>query len=185
LNIPIRDHKQDEKRKSNDTESLLVKVSKVARNVLFHEISHIEVIKNYVYFRLKDGEEIKYYATLGEIAPKLLADKRFVQCHRSYVANMSDIKAIALLNDNQYDCIVLDILLPDLDGFTICKVARTITDTPILFLSCLEETDDRVKGMMVGGDDYITKPCSLKELTTRINVMLRRNSKKETNRAVV
>ena len=61
------------------------------------------------------------------------------------------IKALALLKDNKYDCIVLDILLPDLDGFTICKAARTITDTPILFLSCLEEADDKVKGLMAGG----------------------------------
>ena len=61
------------------------------------------------------------------------------------------------------------------------KAARTITDTPILFLSCLEETDDKVKGLMAGGDDYMTKPCSLKELTARINVMFRRNSKKKTN----
>jgi len=89
------------------------------------------------------------------------------------------IKAIALLKDNQYDCIVLDVLLPDLDGFTICKAARTITDTPILFLSCLEEADDKVKGLMAGGDDYMTKPCSLKELTARINAMLRRKGTRE------
>jgi DNA-binding response OmpR family regulator len=92
------------------------------------------------------------------------------------------IKAIALLKDNKFDCIVLDILLPDLDGFTICKAVRTITDTPILFLSCLEEADDKVKGLMAGGDDYMTKPCSLKELTVRINVLLRRNSAKENKR---
>ena len=84
------------------------------------------------------------------------------------------VYALVMLKENRYDCIVLDILLPDLDGFTICKAARTITDTPILFLSCLEEADDKVEGLMAGGDDYITKPCSLKELTARINVMLRR-----------
>jgi len=95
------------------------------------------------------------------------------------------IKALALLKDNRYDCIVLDILLPDLDGFTICKAARTITDTPILFLSCLEEADDKVKGLMAGGDDYMTKPCSLKELTARINAMLRRNGRSEKPRADV
>jgi len=91
-------YKLDKKRKNNDTESLLIKVSKVARNILFREISHIEVIKNYVYFRLTDGEEIKFNATFSEIASQLLADKRFVQCHRSYVVNMNDITAI---NDNQ------------------------------------------------------------------------------------
>ena len=84
------------------------------------------------------------------------------------------IKALACLNENKYDCIVLDILLPDLDGFTICKAARTITDTPIMFLSCLDETDDKVNGLMSGGDDYMTKPYSLKELSARITAMLRR-----------
>lgn len=89
------------------------------------------------------------------------------------------IKALACLNDNQYDCIVLDVLLPDLDGFTLCKAARTITDTPILFLSCLEEADDKVKGLMAGGDDYMTKPYSLKELAARIQTLMRRGEHKE------
>lgn len=86
------------------------------------------------------------------------------------------LKAFACLNEKQFDCIVLDILLPDLDGFSICKAVRTITETPILFLSCLEETDDKIKGLTVGGDDYMTKPCSLKELAARISALLRRSS---------
>ena len=86
------------------------------------------------------------------------------------------LKALACLNENKFDCIVLDILLPDLDGYSICKAVRTVTDTPILFLSCLEETDDIVKGLMLGGDDYMTKPCSLKELVARITTLIRRNS---------
>ena len=86
------------------------------------------------------------------------------------------IKAISLLNEKEFDCIVLDILLPDLDGFTLCKATRTITDAPIMFLSCLEEIDDKIKGIMSGGDDYMTKPYSLKELSARINAMLRRGN---------
>lgn len=84
------------------------------------------------------------------------------------------IKALARLDEHQYDCIVLDVLLPDLDGFTLCKAARTVTNTPILFLSCLEESDDKVKGLMAGGDDYMTKPYSLKELRARIETIMRR-----------
>lgn len=89
------------------------------------------------------------------------------------------IKALALLNETQFDCIVLDVLLPDLDGFTLCKAARTITDTPIIFLSCLEEADDKVNGLMSGGDDYMSKPYSLKELTARIRTLIRRGEHKE------
>lgn len=68
--------------------------------------------------------------------------------------------------------------MPDLDGFTLCKAARTITDTPILFLSCLEEADDKVKGFMSGGDDYMTKPYSLKELLIRIQTIMRRGAER-------
>lgn len=89
------------------------------------------------------------------------------------------IKALAVLNEKQYDCIILDVLLPDLDGFTICKAARTITDAPVLFLSCLDESDDKVKGLMSGGDDYMTKPYSLKELTARIRALIRRSERKQ------
>ena len=84
------------------------------------------------------------------------------------------IKAIAALNEKHYDCIVLDILLPDLDGFAICKAARTVTDSPIIFLTCLDDLDDKLKGLMSGGDDYMTKPYSLKELSARIRAQFRR-----------
>jgi DNA-binding LytR/AlgR family response regulator len=84
---------EDTKRNS-DSEGLLIKVSKVARFLQFRDISHAEVIKHYVYFRLTDGEEIEIYATLGEIAAQLLNDARFAQCHRSYIVNMSEIVSI-------------------------------------------------------------------------------------------
>jgi DNA-binding LytR/AlgR family response regulator len=83
----------DEKLRS-DTEGILVRISKVARHILFRDISHVEVIKHYVYFRLNDGEEIEIYATLGEFAVPLLNDHRFAQCHRSYIINMSEIASI-------------------------------------------------------------------------------------------
>lgn len=86
--------KLEDAKKKGDTEGILVKVSKVSRNVLFRDISHVEVIKHYVYFRLTGGEEIELYATFGEIAEQLLRDSRFVQCHRSYIVNMSEISSI-------------------------------------------------------------------------------------------
>jgi len=73
---------------------------------------------------------------------------------------------------------VLDILLPDLDGFALCKAARTVTHAPILILSCLDAPDDKVIGLATGGDDYMTKPYSLKELAARIRALLRRGEGK-------
>lgn len=85
---------EDEKKKS-DSEGIFIKVSNVARNLLFRDISHIEVIKHYVYFRLTDGEEIAVYTTLEKIAAQLLDDTRFARCHRSYIVNMSEIVSIS------------------------------------------------------------------------------------------
>lgn len=82
--------------------------------------------------------------------------------------------AIARLNEKQYDCIVLDILLPDIDGYEICQVARSLTDAPILFLSCLDQIDDKIKGLMTGGDAYMTKPYSLDELAAHVHALIRR-----------
>ena len=87
------------------------------------------------------------------------------------------IKAVAALNEQQFDCIVLDVMLPDLDGFAICKAARTVTDAPIIFLTCMDDLDDKLKGLMSGGDDYMTKPYSLKELSARIRAQLRRGQR--------
>lgn len=85
------------------------------------------------------------------------------------------IKALACLNEQQYDCIVLDVLLPDMDGYTLCKAARTITNAPILFLSCMEEADDKIIGLESGGDDYMTKPYNMNELSARVSALLRRS----------
>jgi two-component system OmpR family response regulator len=73
------------------------------------------------------------------------------------------------------DLIVLDVMLPDLDGFDVCKRLRSSGDrTPILFLTARDATEDRVRGLTLGGDDYLVKPFSLEELVARIAAVLRR-----------
>jgi two-component system, OmpR family, response regulator len=73
------------------------------------------------------------------------------------------------------DLIVLDVMLPDLDGFEVCRRLRTDgSRTPVLFLTARDGTDDKVRGLTLGGDDYIVKPFSLEELVARINAVLRR-----------
>jgi DNA-binding LytR/AlgR family response regulator len=92
---------EDAKAKA-DTDGIHVKASKVSRHLMFRDISHVEVIKHYVYFRLTDGSEVEVYATLGDVAPQLLRDKRFAQSHRSYIVNMDDISAIGDPNSKSY-----------------------------------------------------------------------------------
>jgi len=84
-------------------------------------------------------------------------------------------EALAILREKTYDCIVLDILLPDMDGYAVCKAARKLTDAPVIFLSCMDGEENRIQGLNAGGVDYMTKPYSLKELAARIHAQIRRN----------
>ncbi|MFA9558547.1 response regulator transcription factor [Evansella sp. AB-rgal1] len=83
--------------------------------------------------------------------------------------------ALTIVNDNLPEIILLDILLPGMEGYELCKKIRNITNVPILFLSCKREACDKIKGFEVGADDYITKPFDLAELEARIKVHLRRS----------
>ncbi len=74
------------------------------------------------------------------------------------------------------DIVLLDIMLPDEEGYEVCKKIRTISNIPILFMSAKTEEIDRILGFALGGDDYITKPFSTKEVAYRIKAHLRRNS---------
>ena len=71
--------------------------------------------------------------------------------------------------------LVLDVMLPDLDGFDVCRRLRAEgVDTPVIFLTARDATDDRLRGLTIGGDDYLTKPFSVEELVARARVILRR-----------
>ena len=73
------------------------------------------------------------------------------------------------------DLIVLDVMLPDLDGFEVCRRLRSDgSRTPVLFLTARDGTEDKVRGLTLGGDDYLVKPFSLEELVARIHAVLRR-----------
>lgn len=85
-------------------------------------------------------------------------------------------KAISMLNTYP-DLILLDINMPEMDGLELCKIIRNNVTCPILFLTARITEQDKVNGLQVGGDDYITKPFSLQELTARISAHLRRDER--------
>lgn len=85
-------------------------------------------------------------------------------------------EALARFAADWPDVIVLDIGLPEFDGLDVCREIRKTSDVPILFLSARDEEIDRILGLEIGGDDYVTKPFSPRELVARINVILRRLS---------
>ncbi|MDD5791287.1 MAG: response regulator transcription factor [Erysipelotrichaceae bacterium] len=92
--------------------------------------------------------------------------------------------AIEKAKNNDYDCIILDIMMPELDGFTACKRIKEIKDVPIIMLSARQEEDDKLFSFDLGVDDYVTKPFSPKELMARIKVVCERR-KKNTNERYV
>lgn len=84
------------------------------------------------------------------------------------------IKGIALAKKVMPDCIVLDVMMPGMNGFEVCSKIREFSSVPIIFLTGKDSEDDKINGLVTGGDDYIVKPYSLRELKARIDVLLRR-----------
>ncbi|GGF19518.1 DNA-binding response regulator [Aliidongia dinghuensis] len=85
-------------------------------------------------------------------------------------------EALKRFSEMPPDLIVLDIGMPETDGLEVCRQVRKVSDVPILFLSARDEEIDRVLGLEIGGDDYVTKPFSPRELVARVNVILRRSA---------
>ncbi len=84
-------------------------------------------------------------------------------------------EAIDVITSCNPDLIVLDVMLPDIDGFTVTsRIRQQGIDAPVLFLTARDDTQDKVMGLTVGGDDYVTKPFSLEEVVARIRAILRR-----------
>ena len=92
------------------------------------------------------------------------------------------MEAVRLVRDNTYDLIVMDIMMPKLDGFSACKEIRRDKDVPIIMLSARGEEYDKLFGFELGIDDYVTKPFSPKELMARINAVLARHGAGETKK---
>ncbi len=84
-------------------------------------------------------------------------------------------EALRLVSENTLSLIVLDIGMPELDGLEVCKQIRKASELPILFLSSRDEEVDRIIGLEIGGDDYVTKPFSPRELVARIKAILKRS----------
>lgn len=95
-------------------------------------------------------------------------------------------EAINKIVDNQPDIVLLDVMLPDISGFGVTKKIRSLgIEVPILFLTARDDTEDKVTGLTVGGDDYVTKPFSLDEIMARISAILRRTGKDQTQSQIV
>jgi len=83
-------------------------------------------------------------------------------------------QAINQVRSNLPDLVLLDVMMPDIDGFEVLKIIREVSSVPVIMLTAKGEEDDRVRGLELGADDYITKPFSPRELVSRVRAVLRR-----------
>lgn len=85
-------------------------------------------------------------------------------------------EALKVIDEEDVDLIILDIMMPDMDGWDVCEKIRQTKDTPILMLTARNETKDKVKGLQIGADDYLVKPFEPDELIARVFALLRRSN---------
>ena len=88
------------------------------------------------------------------------------------------MEAVSLARSGGFDVIILDVMLPELDGFSVCREIRKFSDTPVIMLSARGEEYDRLSGFGFGADDYVVKPFSPRELMSRIDAIMRRVGKR-------
>jgi len=81
--------------------------------------------------------------------------------------------AVAFIRENNPDCVILDVMMPGLDGFRVCENIRKVSSVPIIFLTARITEEDKVGGLLIGADDYIEKPFSFRELEARVQVSIR------------
>jgi len=86
-------------------------------------------------------------------------------------------EAITLLKNSDFDMVILDIMMPGIDGWEVCKRIRVFSNLPILMLTARDQTAEKVKGLKMGADDYLTKPFEEEELLARTEALLRRSGK--------
>lgn len=109
--------------------------------------------------------------------------KKYAEFEGHTVTEAGDgMEAVRLCRKESFDIIIMDIMMPELDGFSACREIRKISDTPIIMLSARGEEYDKINGFEIGIDDYVVKPFSSKELMLRIEAIMKRSSTRGASR---
>ena len=105
--------------------------------------------------------------------------KKYAEFEGHTVTEAGDgMEAVRLCRKEKYDIIIMDIMMPELDGFSACKEIRKVSNTPIIMLSARGEEYDKINGFELGIDDYVVKPFSPRELMLRIEAIMKRSARK-------
>ncbi|WP_235617187.1 response regulator transcription factor [Lysinibacillus mangiferihumi] len=108
--------------------------------------------------------------------------RKMLEMKNHKVTTLLSIKNITIEEINKYNLILLDVMMPGEDGFEICKKIRPSIDIPIIFMTAKSDESSIIKGLSIGGDDYIVKPFSIHEVNARIEAHLRRESRPKKGR---
>lgn len=92
---------------------------------------------------------------------------------------LGPFEALRYLDKETYDLILLDVMMPEMDGWELCREIRKVSDVPIIMLTAREQQEDIIKGLKLGADDYVTKPFNEGELLARMEALLRRRAPKK------
>jgi DNA-binding response OmpR family regulator len=133
--------------------------------------------KNQVMEALKNNESVGSAKILVvEDEPALKDTLEYSLVRQGYTVKVASdgAKALEVARREQPDLIVLDVMLPSLDGFEVCRILRQEMSVPIIMLTARTDEVDKIVGLEVGADDYLTKPFSMRELTARVKALLRR-----------
>lgn len=130
---------------------------------------------------IQRGDNVEEYKILVIEDEKQMA--MFIQMELNHEGYSVDVEhdgreGLRRIEENEYDLILLDIMLPGLNGMEVCRRVRQFSDVPIIMLSARGEITDRVMGLDIGADDYLTKPFAIEELLARIRVVRRKNTAK-------
>jgi len=122
------------------------------------------------------SENTNYRILVVEDEPTLLETLEYNLKHQGYTVHTANngLKALEIAREERPDVIVLDVMLPGMDGIEVCRVLRQEMNMPILMLTARVDEVDKIVGLEVGADDYMTKPFSMRELLVRIKALLRR-----------
>lgn len=130
------------------------------------------------------------------MASKILVvddEKRIVEILKAYlerdgyrvIAAYDGRSALELARNNSPDLIILDLMLPEVSGWDVCRELRKESDVPVIMLTARDDTTDKIIGLELGADDYVTKPFDSKEIISRVRAVLRRSEVKPASKSTI
>lgn len=120
-----------------------------------------------------------YKILIVEDEPKLrevLCDFFYSKGEHAFEAR-DGMEALALITEQEFDAVLLDIMMPKLDGLSVCRAVRKNNDVPIVFLTALSDEEDKLMGYELGADDYVTKPFTMSVLYAKLMALIKRNQR--------